>query len=201
MTTPRKIQISITIASILIIGAHVIWPSLKIDAITLTLIIVAIIPWLAPLFKSLELPGGLKFEFQELKRVEKEAKAAGLVTDEPVKAKQKYIFMELADSNPQLALAGLRIELEKSLKALAEQHRAEGYVESKHTSISRIMRDLYEKQILSHQENAALADMIGTLNRAVHGEELDHRATQWVIDIGPQVLDGINRKLMAKNIS
>lgn len=201
MTAPRKIQISTTVVSILIIVVHIIWPSLKIDAINLTLIIVATIPWLAPLFKSLELPGGLKFEFQELKRVEKEAKAAGLVTDEPVKAKQKYIFMELVGSNPQLALAGLRIELEKSLKTLAEQNKTEGYVESRHSSISIIMRNLYEKQIISHQENTALSDMIATLNRAVHGEELDHRATQWAIDIGPQILDSINKKITAKNIS
>src|SRR3989339_1831050 len=149
MKNVRKIQILITVALLLVVCVHLIWPSLKIDGITLTLIVVAVIPWLAPVFKSLELPGGFKFEYQDLERVEQKAKAAGLVKDRPTQTVQKYTFMDLVESDPQLALAGLRIELEKSLKALAEQHRAEGYVKSRHASISRIMRDLYEKQILS----------------------------------------------------
>lgn len=199
MKTVRKIQISITIAALLLAIVHIIWPTLKIDAITLTLVVVAIVPWLAPLFKSLELPGGIKFEFQELKKAEQGAKAAGLVDDKPIKISQEYTFMELAESNPQLALASFRIELEKSLKTLAEH---EGIVMSTRRSISYLMHDLYEKRVISNQEKAALADMIGTLNRAVHGEELDYRATQWVIDIGPRILESINKKIKgAKNIS
>jgi hypothetical protein len=38
----------------------------------LTLLIVATVPWLAPLFKSLELPGGWKVEFQELRKAAQE---------------------------------------------------------------------------------------------------------------------------------
>lgn len=48
---------------------HLLWPSLAVDAITVTLLAIAVVPWLAPLFKSLELPGGVKVEFQELQRV------------------------------------------------------------------------------------------------------------------------------------
>ena len=35
------------------------------DPITISLLIIGIIPWLAPLIKSFELPGGLKVEFSE----------------------------------------------------------------------------------------------------------------------------------------
>ena len=188
----RKIQISITIASIAIAAVHMIWPDLKIDAVTLTLVIVAVVPWLAPLFKSLELPGGLKFEFQELERVKQEIKAAGLIDGTPPEKASSYTFLDVAESNPELALAGLRIELEKSLRTLAEQ---QGLASERYRGVGFLMRDLHQKQVISDQEKAALADMIGTLNKAVHGQDLDHRATQWVIDIGPQILDSLNARL------
>lgn len=191
MKKAKKIQISVTLVSIIIAAVHIIWPSLKIDTITLVLIIVAVIPWLTPLFKSVELPGGLKFEFRELERVKQEAKAAGLIDDKPVKETPEYTFIEVAESDPRLALAGLRIELEKSLRALAKK----GEVHSKWRGITLLIRDLYKKQLISLQEQSVLADIIGTLNRAVHGEELDYRATQWIIDIGPKILNSINKKL------
>lgn len=192
MNTVRKIQITITITAIIIAVTHIIWPSLNIDSITMTLVIVAVIPWLAPLFKSVELPGGLKFEFQEqLERVKKEAKAAWLISNK-FSSNKNYTFLEFAESNPTLALASLRMEIEKSLRILAENKD----IEIKwHQGISFLMRDLHEKGVLTDKEKSALADMLGTLNRAVHGEELDYRATQWVIDIGPQILSTINNKI------
>lgn len=51
--------------------AHLIWPGLKIDTISVALFGAAVVPWLGDLFKSIELPGGTKFEFAELtERVE-----------------------------------------------------------------------------------------------------------------------------------
>jgi hypothetical protein len=64
----RTLSILVSSAALAVMVAHLAWPNLRIDAITLGLLILAIIPWLAPLFKSIELPGIGKFEFQELKR-------------------------------------------------------------------------------------------------------------------------------------
>ncbi|MBT4308791.1 MAG: hypothetical protein HOD49_00095 [Anaerolineae bacterium] len=61
----KRIQIIISVSAIIIVMAHLIWPSLQIDSTTLFLIAIAVIPWLIPLFKSLEFPGGWKVEFQE----------------------------------------------------------------------------------------------------------------------------------------
>ncbi len=63
----HKLKCGITIAALLIALAHLIWPTIAIDAITLILLFIALIPWLSPLFKSLEIPGGWKIEFQEIK--------------------------------------------------------------------------------------------------------------------------------------
>ena len=64
----------------------------------------------------------MKFEFQDLKKVEHKAKEAGLIISNPIKTNSHYSFLEVINLNPQLALAGLRIELEKALKGLAESN-------------------------------------------------------------------------------
>jgi hypothetical protein len=46
---------------------HLFYPNLKIDAITITLLLIALFPWLSPLFKSIEFPGGWKFKFREMR--------------------------------------------------------------------------------------------------------------------------------------
>jgi len=57
----------ITIVALIIVFAHLKWPALNIDAITVILLFIALIPWLSPLFKSIEFPGGWKVEYQEYK--------------------------------------------------------------------------------------------------------------------------------------
>lgn len=71
----RRIQYAITIIALIITIVHLIWPLFIIDSTTLFLLAIAVVPWLIPLFKSLELPGGWKFEFQEQEHIEAKAKA------------------------------------------------------------------------------------------------------------------------------
>lgn len=108
-------------------GAHLVWPQLTIDGITLLSLVIAVLPWLQPLFKSVELPGGLKVEFHEMQKVSEKARAAGLLN--PVEGAAQagdFSFQLVAKSDPNLALAGLRIELEKRLQALAAANGYDG---------------------------------------------------------------------------
>ncbi|PIR93952.1 hypothetical protein COT97_03940 [Candidatus Falkowbacteria bacterium CG10_big_fil_rev_8_21_14_0_10_39_11] len=195
MKITTKVQIIITIVFASLALIHIIWPTINVDSIFLILIILAIIPWIVPILKTLEF-WGIKVEFQQrLDRVAKEINESGLVKEESNDKKNEYIFLDVAESDPRLSLAGLRIELEKSLKKLAEVNREDGFVESSRTSLARIMRQLSDNEILTHKEGAALADMIDTLNKAVHGEDIDYRATEWVLNIGPKVLNSINQKI------
>jgi hypothetical protein len=63
----RKLKYIVTLAALFVALAHLIWPKLTIDSITLSLLFIALIPWLSPLFKSLKLPGGWEVQFQEVK--------------------------------------------------------------------------------------------------------------------------------------
>jgi hypothetical protein len=57
----------LTAGAVVLVVVHLIWPHVRIDSVTLVLLAVALLPWLGPLFKSVELPGGWRFEFQEVK--------------------------------------------------------------------------------------------------------------------------------------
>lgn len=188
----RSLQYGITFCALLIALAHIIWPALTIDAITVTLIFISIIPWLAPLFKSLELPGGWKIEFQDLERARSKADKAGLLPESPkFESEKQYSFQLVAQEDPKLALAGLRIEIEKRLTEIAESNQ----LNVERAGIGRLLRVLGEKQLLSQEQRSVLADMVGLLNAAVHGGNIDSRASEWALDVGPRLVGALEEKI------
>ncbi|OBW40221.1 hypothetical protein AB670_03419 [Chryseobacterium sp. MOF25P] len=203
MTAKKKIKFIISIVAAFVAFAHLIFPKVNIDIITVTLIALAIIPWLEPLFKSVELPGGVKLEFQELEKIEEEAKKVGLISVEDVsttieenKDKSKYYFVEIAEKNQELALVSLRIEIEKRLREIATKYS----IDTKKYSIIRLIDALADKNILTIQETTVLKDMISTLNHAAHGVEYDQRNAQWVIDNGPAIVDSLENRIANRGI-
>jgi len=191
----KKLQIIISAIASLIALSHIIWPNIAIDAVTLTLLMIAALPWLVPLFKSVELPGGWKFEFQELKKAEKKIEKAGLLASITVIGKTpEYSFQMVAEEDPKLALAGLRIEIEKRLKDIAGINK----IHSSRLGIGALLRVLSQNKILSGEESSVLADMVGMLNNAVHGMDVDYRAAQWAIEVGPRILKGLDEKIRKK---
>lgn len=137
--------------------AHLIFPNVSIDIITVVLIALAIIPWLETLFKSVELPGGVKLEFQELEKIEKEAKKIGLIsteeeteTVEDDKDNPKYYFVEIAEINQELALVSLRIEIEKRLREIATKYS----IDTQKYSVIRLIDALVNKNVLTIQDNS-----------------------------------------------
>jgi hypothetical protein len=72
------VAIVITTVALMIVILHNVFPQLKIDGITFGLLILAALPWLAPLIKSIELPGIGKIELQEIKRQAEEARGAAI---------------------------------------------------------------------------------------------------------------------------
>lgn len=190
----RFVQFSITIGALSIGLVHLIWPSLKIDAVTIILFFIALVPWLAPFLKSIELPGGLKFELNKFERVSNKADEVGLLTElKYAEPERRYSFQHVAKEDPKLALAGLRIEIEKRLVEIAESSG----IQTNKAGVNRLLRVLGERERLTHQQRSVLADMVGLLNAAVHGGDIDDRAAEWALDVGPRLLNTLEAK--AKN--
>jgi len=60
-------EVLVTFCAIAVAIGHAIWPAVTVDAVTLGLLVLAVVPWLAPIIKSIELPGVGKIELQEVK--------------------------------------------------------------------------------------------------------------------------------------
>jgi len=66
----------VTTLAVVVACIHIWLPSVTVDAITLTLLVVAVLPWLQPIFKTIKLPGGFEVTLQELKQEVKNATGA-----------------------------------------------------------------------------------------------------------------------------
>ena len=201
MTADRVRQV-VTLGALLLALVHILFPQVAIDGVALVLIIIAVVPWLAPLLRSLELPGGWKVEFQDLQKVAAKADDAGLLARAPAERRAagaaeethpEYAFQSVADRDPNLALAGLRIELEKRLVELCRRHG----IGTNMQGMGRLLRELAKIGVLNSDEEAVLADLVQMLNAAVHGAEVDPRATEWAMDVGPQLIEAFEEKLRA----
>lgn len=186
-----RIRLLVTLGALSVALVHILFPGLAIDAIALVLIVIAVIPWLAPLFKSLQFPGGWKIEFQELQKVAAKADDAGLLSRSEATAPSEYAFLSVADRDPNLALAGLRIELEKRLVQLAERNQ----IGTAMQGMGRLLRELSKRQVLNEDEESVLSDLLQLLNAAVHGASVDPRATEWAMEVGPQLIQSFEEKL------
>jgi len=184
----RLLRRIVTLGALVFAGIHLIRPSLAIDAVTLTLLVIALVPWLAPIFKSLEFPGGWKVEFQDLQKVAVRAEQAGLLAAKEAATQPEFTFQRVAERDPILALAGLRIEIEKRLVALAEKRG----IDVDGRGLGQLLRILAQRQVLTDGERSVLADLTGLLNSAVHGAAVDPRAAEWAMDVGPLLLKALD---------
>lgn len=193
MSEIRRTQIFITVIALLVAIIHVVRPDITIDVITVFLLVLALLPWLIPLIRSLEFPGGWKIEFQELEKVKNKADKAGLLSKNKSKS---YSFEPLLNKDPNLALAGLRIEIEKRLIQIAKLNN----LNFERSSVGQLLRLLAQNQALTVEETSVLSDMTGLLNSAVHGAEVDKRAADWAIEVGPKLLQSLEEKIEQYNL-
>lgn len=192
----RKIQISITIISFIFIIAHLIFPSLNIDAITLGLFIVAILPWLSPLFKSITIPGLGQFDFaEEIKDVSEKilANEKEDLTITIVKSNDSYLPNYGENIYP--ALIVLRVEIEKRLQKMAL------FVDSKYQpkGINSLIRFLVLKKVFDENVAKGLQNLVSVLNNSVHGVEVSPEDTVNAINQGNNLLKILDAKLLMQH--
>lgn len=68
LVSQRRVSIVISVASVILAVIHLLVPKLTIDGTTTVLFIIAVVPWLGPVFKTIQGPGGWKVEFRDLRR-------------------------------------------------------------------------------------------------------------------------------------
>lgn len=66
---PKKqgfwLGVAITGGAVALGVVHVIWPHLKIDSVTVVMVVIALVPWIGGIVQNIELPGGFKVGLRE----------------------------------------------------------------------------------------------------------------------------------------
>jgi hypothetical protein len=188
----RQLVITRTAISVLALGAlssHLFVPQLKLDPVALGLLVVAVVPWLSSVVKSLEVPGAGKIEFQEVR--EATERATGDKTKvPPAPIETEFSFLAVSELDPNLALVGLRVELEKRLRKLA---KANDLPASR--PLPQLTNELQQAGVLSAEQAAGLRDLIALGNGAAHGLDVSASAGRVAVEFGPDVLRVLDAKL------
>ena len=171
---------------------HAFFPEIKIDSTTAALLLIAVAPWLGVFFKSLELPGGVKIEYHDLKAVEAKAREVGLIKPTEASAApatDRAVYERIASEDPNLALAGLRIEIERALVLLG----ASRGITATRGPILWIARELTKDGVLPDGTVSVLSDLLPLLNKAVHGAQVEQRSVEWALSAGAEILAALKQ--------
>jgi Domain of unknown function (DUF4145) len=185
----RWLKIIISFGAIGVAVLHLARPELQIDVITFGLIVVAILAWLNKLIKKAEFPGGWKVEFHDVQAAGEKITRSEMNQARPVETPSPS-YVEISDRDPNLALVGLRIEIERRLRKLVRQA---GLTEDR--PLTYMIGDLRRLGVLSEASFSGLQTLVSAGNQAAHGAEVDAKTAAWAVDHGPDILAVLDAKL------
>jgi hypothetical protein len=139
----------ISLIALAAIAARLVWPTLIIDHVTLGLLILAALPWLAPLIKSIEVPGIGKVELQEIKQQTQEAKGAA----------------QSATQKAELALAGTYQKAEGYSKSLASRSAEEELEEEELVDLVKEYNNIRATQPSGDARTSAMTTVVSKMIR------------------------------------
>lgn len=186
---PRRLKYLAAIVSIIcaiLIIIHAIYPQYSIDTTTIALIIILIFPWLLPYIRTLKLPGGTEVTFKEEVRELERLSARSPISSAADRAPIVPSRLQLLTVDPNLALASLRIEIERKLRDIARQRNLR--VASERVSLRRVLNTLHSEKIIATREFKILNVIIDICNRAVHAEKVETTTASEILDIGESAL-------------
>lgn len=193
-----KFKITASIIFMAIFSLRLWKPEIKIDSLSVILLVLAMIPWFIQYIKSLEINGIGKVELitkDQKDIIEKNVEEIGIINNSNEEIRKNYSFYKLRYEDPKLALAGLRIELESTLEKIMKKNQLMST--SRFSGIRKMAIILSENKIISNSEYALILDITGILNNAVHGklDSYDSRNFDLVFNTGLKLLTSLNNKL------
>lgn len=161
----------------------------KINAFTILILFILAIPTVAPYLKEAKFPGA-KFIFKdEILKTEELVQKSVEVAKKQKKALPFETFnlssaREQLESDHILALAALRIEIEKKLKKAAEFL---DIPEKERKRLPQIINALQRKKIIFPEQISALKKILNMCNKAVHGEIISTSEANQIIDLADEL--------------
>jgi hypothetical protein len=188
----RRLQISVTIGATLLFILHLVFPSVKLDAVSVALLFFIVLPWVIPFLKSFELPGGFKIELQDVTAITQKIKDFKIQPSVPKGLLPKKVHISefssrdeferlkiIARVDPNLALAGLRLALERQIRGVAH---SEGISNSDMAPLHGLLKELSRKGILPKGSGEGIQATLQLLNKAVHGAVIEPEVADKIVD-------------------
>jgi hypothetical protein len=185
LTSSLWLRILISVSALALALVHFFNPSfLSGNLIILGLIGLAVLPWLAPIVQSIELPGGAKITLRDVKEAGQQIAAgnSGAVSESIL---SHPLFPQLAQEFPEVGLRALTLEMEARLRSLAEV-----YSLPDRESTTRILDGLQEKGFDS-EKISGLREFMRVGAQASNRSQVEQSVSQWVLTKGRDVLDAL----------
>jgi hypothetical protein len=91
----------------------------------------------------------------------------------------------LLNSDPNLALASLRLDIERKLRDIGEKRQMDFH----RYGLSQMLNALLRSEVMSSEDYKTLMSIAQVANKAVHGEEeIDKQLASRVIEVGESAL-------------
>jgi len=177
-----RFSLSVTFLTIAAIDTFVS----SISTIAAIFIGLAFLPWFLDLFDKIKLPGGLELKLRNIEaKLDEEGKEPEL--------EDREAFEFFMPDDPNLAMVGLRIEIEKRLRRIAKNRQITSD-DGRTLTIRQLLKELAAVGVVGHNAVAMIADMMPALNAAAHGAELPSESSEWVLKNGPRLLALLDEK-------
>src|SRR5262245_40092704 len=138
------LRIIVTMFACVGILAHLIWPNLKVDAVTMAFFLAALFPWISPLIKSIELTGVGKVELQEMQRLADDVKGAAASTERLVElaSARASASVTVARAQPTCDPQSEFVELQRRYNTVRQEMHSGSARTAQMTKIIQRMIDL-----------------------------------------------------------
>ncbi len=117
-------RIVVSVAALSLAGVHLLWPHVNIDAITLGLFVLALLPWMALFLKNADIPGIGKFEFREVFLAARKAENKAEIAYQIASASQARTAVQTTQESAGIYDAeAVVVSVESQLQELEEQYK------------------------------------------------------------------------------
>lgn len=113
-------KVLVTLGALSVLVARQVWPSLKIDAVAVTLLVLTAVPWLDTIFKSLQTPfGGVEYQQRIEKQLQDLSGAAESALHIAETNEARDLAREGADRVPPATIAELATVYQEMRRSMA----------------------------------------------------------------------------------
>lgn len=148
---------------------------------------VAIVPWVLGIIEKISAPGGLEIVFSKVGR---KLDASNTTPDE----EDVNAFKYFEGNDPNLAIAMLRVQVERRLRQIAEDVMLEASDRGRVRSLQSLAADLSKQGAIPEEAVSLLKDLMPVMNEAVHGLSLQSNASEFALSYGPKILSILKTK-------